>query len=167
MNTTNQALVKAKQTTERNYEANLTEYSSPFIAGVRYAKTITEVLKVLRDARKRSLSVYPISTGRNWGLGSALPISEQNILLNLEPMNRIREVNPRLRYAIIEPGVTQGDLHQFLKKNHPDLIFPMTGSGIATSIVGNMLERGVCVRGHRYKYLLGVEAVLADEKIIR
>ncbi|MFK7923247.1 MAG: hypothetical protein AB8H47_14890, partial [Bacteroidia bacterium] len=39
--------------------------------------------------------------------------------------------------------------------------------GVDTSIVGNMLERGVCVRGHRYKYLLGVEAVLADEKIIR
>ncbi|MEM6347249.1 MAG: FAD-binding oxidoreductase [Bacteroidota bacterium] len=162
-----QALVKAKQAIERKYEANLTEYPSPSIAEVREATSIAEVQQVLHEAQKRSIPVYPISTGRNWGLGSALPITKQNILLNLGPMNRIREVNPRLRYAIIEPGVTQGDLYQHLKKEFPQLIFPMTGSGINTSVIGNMLERGVCVRGHRYKYLLGVEVVLADGTIIR
>ena len=83
------ALVTAKQATERKYDANLTEYPSPPLAEVREAKTITEVQQVLLDARKLSTPVYPISTGRNWGLGSALPITEHNILLNLGPMNRI------------------------------------------------------------------------------
>ncbi|MEL6650192.1 MAG: FAD-binding oxidoreductase [Bacteroidota bacterium] len=164
--TNTQALGTAKQDSKRNYQQNLTEYQSRPLAGITFANSTEDIQGVLRQARERSLSVYPISTGRNWGLGSSIPVSDDNLLLSLEGMNKIRDVNPRLRYAVVEPGVTQGQLFQYLKKHHPDLIFPMTGSGIETSIVGNMLERGVCVRGHRYKYLLGMEVVLADGNVI-
>ena len=59
-------------------------------------------------------------------------------------MGRILEVNFEDAYAVVEPGVTFFDLHEYLQKhglrNQVWLDVPDLGGG---SIIGNAVERGV------------------------
>ena len=151
----------------RAFEANITEYRSRTLADIHFPQNTQEVVALVRQSRSNGVPLYSISTGRNWGQGSAMPIQDGCALVNLSQMRQIRAVNERLRFAIIEPGVTQGQLSAYLQTHHPQLVYPMTGSGTETSIVGNILERGVSARGHRYQTLLGMEVVLGNEQIVR
>jgi 4-cresol dehydrogenase (hydroxylating) len=60
-------------------------------------------------ANKFHVPIYVVSTGKNWGVGSKLPVKNGCALLILSEMKNIIEVNEKLRYAIIEPGVTQNN----------------------------------------------------------
>lgn len=151
----------------RIFEANITEYPTRRLSGIQFPQSTEAVVALVQKSRESGKPLYPISTGRNWGQGSAMPVQDDCILVNFSRMNQILEVNERLRYAVIEPGVTQGQLSHYLVQHHPNLVCPMTGSGTETSIVGNMMERGVSVRGHRYPSLLGMEVVLGNEQIVR
>src|SRR3546814_14984584 len=83
-------------------------------------------------------------------------------------MNRIREVDPALAYAVIEPGVTQGQLSEHLRAQGIALWPDCTGAGPDTSIVGNILDRGFghTPYGNRAPYLSGLEHVLADRRVL-
>jgi 4-cresol dehydrogenase (hydroxylating) len=82
-------------------------------------------------------------------------------------MNRIREINAGGLYAVVEPGVTQGQLcDRLLEEQHP-LIVNVTGSGRDTSLIGNALDRGVGYFSSRADALSGLEVVLGDGRVIR
>jgi 4-cresol dehydrogenase (hydroxylating) len=100
-----------------------------------------EVQECLRIANRFRVPVYPISTGKNWGYGSRLPVTEA-IQLDLGRLNRIIEVNESLAFATIEPGVTQRQLYDFLKSTGSRLWMDATGSSPDCSVIGNTLERG-------------------------
>src|SRR2546429_7881245 len=76
------------------------------------------------------------------GLCDAAATRENQVILDLQRMNRIIEVNPKLCYAVIEPGVTQGQLHRYLQEHRPGLWMDSSGAGLEASIVGNVLDRG-------------------------
>src|SRR5215469_17010792 len=82
-------------------------------AVVRPANRI-EVQECVRVANRWRVPVYPISTGRNWGYGSRMPAADGCALLDLGRMNRILDFNEDLAYVTLEPGVTQGQLVEFL-----------------------------------------------------
>jgi 4-cresol dehydrogenase (hydroxylating) len=124
-------------------------------------RTEDEVARIVAIANARHLSLYPFSTGKNWGLGSKLPVSDDSVLLDLSRMVRIIEVNETCGYAILEPGVTQLQLAQHLAEHHPTLTMNFTGSFAYTGIVGNVLDRGD--GGHaRIDDLLGVRGILGN-----
>ena len=106
-------------------------------------------------------SAVPLGTGKNWGLGSRLPVVDGCILVDLSQLDRIVEVSDAFGYAILEPGVTQAQLAAHLEKHHPSLTMNFTGSFAFTSIVGNVLERGDGASA-RVHDLLGVRGVLGD-----
>src|SRR3546814_8726582 len=99
---------------------------------------------------------------KSWGYGDACPVTAGNVILDLSRMNRIREVDPALAYAVIEPGVTQGQLSEHLRAQGIALWPDCTGAGPDTSIVGNILDRGFGPppSGNRAQYNSGLEIVL-------
>lgn len=110
-----------------------------------------------RDARQ---AIYPVSTGLNWGYGNADPVRPGARVMDLSAMRAIRErITPQSPVAVIEPGVTQADLHLHLQQHCPSLMFNVTGSAAATSIIGNALDRGVGYLGPRREDLFGLEVV--------
>lgn len=127
-----------------------------------------QVREVLRLARAEGVGVYPISRGRNWGYGDAAPVQPGHIVIDLGRMNRIIEVNDDLAYAVIEPGVSQGQLYEYLRANHPELWMDATGAGPDVSVVGNILERGFghTPNGNRFQNISGMEIVLADGRLL-
>ena len=127
-----------------------------------------EVREVVRRAGAAGVPVYPISTGRNWGYGDACAPVGGCVLLDLSRMDRIVEVNVPLAYAVVEPGVTQGQLARHLEEAGLPLVLDATGAGPDASIIGNIAERGFghTAYGDRFAHALCFEAVLADGSVV-
>ncbi|MCF6474708.1 FAD-binding oxidoreductase [Nonomuraea sp. MG754425] len=134
------------------------------VAGVETPRTLDEVRALVRQATAERRRLYPISTGRNWGMGSALPVTDDNVLVDLGGMNRIRGLDLEAGFAVIEPGVTQRQLAAALRET--PWMLNVTASCADTSVIGNALDRGDgCIRS-RVHDVAGLEAVLADGSVV-
>ncbi len=127
-----------------------------------------QVQQCLRIATKFGIPVYPISSGKNWGYGSRVPAADGCVLLDLGRMNRILEFNEELAYATVEPGVTQGQLFDFLRERRSRLWIDGTGSSPECSLIGNTVERGFghTPYGDHFANVCGFEVVLATGEVI-
>ncbi|MBB5203965.1 FAD/FMN-containing dehydrogenase [Inhella inkyongensis] len=121
------------------------------------------VAQVLEIARQYRQALHPISTGRNWGYGTALPARSGCVLLDLGTLCQL-EVDPELGVASVEPGVTQEQLAQHLKDKGLPFLVPVTGAGPRCSLLSNALERGYGVTPvtDHYAAVTNLEAVMAD-----
>lgn len=127
-----------------------------------------EVQKIVKLASKYNLKIHPISTGKNWGYTDACAPKDEAILVDLSRMNTILEVNEDMCYATIEPGVTQGQLYDFLNHKKINLWMDATGAGPDTSIIGNITERGFghSPYGDRYAHSCAYEVILPTGEIL-
>jgi 4-cresol dehydrogenase (hydroxylating) len=121
---------------------------------------------VLAIAGEEGVPVYPISRGRNWGWGDACPPTSGQAILDLRDLDRILELDAELGVAVVEPGVTQGQLAAALEAQAPQWWLECTNAGPDTSIVGNALERGLGM-AERLASVCGLEAVLPDGSVVR
>jgi 4-cresol dehydrogenase (hydroxylating) flavoprotein subunit len=128
-----------------------------------------EVSKTVLLAQKKKFPIYYFSTGKNWGYGSSQPVVENSIIMILDKMNKICEFNEELGYVVIEPGVTQKQLFDFLQKQNTKYWMDCTDSTPHASVLGNALERGVGYThyGDHFGNLCGLEVVLADGSVIK
>jgi 4-cresol dehydrogenase (hydroxylating) len=128
------------------------------------ASSTDAVRRVVLAAREHGVAVYPISTGKNWGLGSRSPIASGGIVLELDRMDRIRELDLDQGLAVVEPGVTQAALAERLVGS--PFFLNVTTSCKDTSVLGNALDRGQGMIRLRIDELLGLEVVLGDGTVI-
>src|SRR5690606_34412586 len=70
------------------------------------ATTVEQVQGVVKVCNEHSGPVWTISSGRNFGYGSAAPGQRGQVILDLKKMNKILHVDPELCTALVEPGVT-------------------------------------------------------------
>ena len=150
----------------RNYEQNAGGFERT-IRAVVFPTSREEVEKTVEWANKNKVALYPISTGKNWGMGSKVPVKNECVVVNLSRMNRIVEVNTTHDYVVLEPGVTQQQLYSYLQENNLPYIFNVTGSSAYTSIIGNSLERGVGYFSSRVENLRALEVVLGNGKTLQ
>lgn len=127
-----------------------------------------QVQQVVQVAARLRIPLYPISRGKNWGYGDACAPTDGQVIVDLSRMNRICEVNTDLAYAVIEPGVTQGQMYEYLREHQIPLILDVTGAGPDASIMGNTLARGFghTPYGNHFAHIAGMEVVLRDGRII-
>ncbi len=135
---------------------------------ILFPDSTAQVQDIVRIAAQYGVPVYPISRGKNWGYGDANPPTPGQVIVDLQRMNRIIEVNPELAYAVIEPGVTQQQLSDYLTQHGHDLWMDSTGAGPQASLVGNTLDRGFghTRYGDHFLNTCGMEVVLADGRIL-
>ena len=129
---------------------------------------IDGIRQCLAIAAMHGVPVYPISSGRNWGYGSANP-TQAAAILDLSRLSQITDYDQTLGTVSVQPGVTQQQLHDFLKQQGGRFWMDATGSSAACSVLGNTLERGF---GHSpYSDHAGqvvcMEVMLADGRIIQ
>lgn len=128
-----------------------------------------QVAAILRVAQKYHVAVYPVSTGNNWGYGSANPVKDGCVILDLGRLDGISGFDPELGVVTIGPGVTQGALREFLDNQEGDYLVPVTGAGPTCSILGNALERGYGITPitDHFAAVTKVEAILPDGTLYR
>ena len=132
-----------------------------------YPDSIDEIIACVKIADTHKISIYPVSTGNNWGYGSSLPVTNDCAILNLSRMNKILDFDPSNGVITLEPGVTQRQLEQFLNDHDYAYLIPVTGAGPDCSIVGNAIERGYGITPYadHFSSVLSLEAVLPDGSI--
>src|SRR3546814_2487331 len=122
-------------------------------------------LMIRRPPRStRTDTLFPYTT-----LFRSCPPTEGQVLLDLGRMDRIVEIDERLAYAVIEPGVTQGQLSSRLEERGLALALDCTGAGTEASIVGNILERGFghTPYGGPLRTVSGLAGVHADGPVLQ
>ncbi len=110
-------------------------------------------------------AIYPLSTGKNWGYGSKNPVIDGCVLIDMSDLKKIHYLDLELGIAVIEPGVSQGQLIDAIEGSNFKL--NVTNSARQTSIIGNALERGIGTSRHRTEDIIGYEVVLGDGKCIQ
>lgn len=136
----------------------------------RVCGDLDQVRAAVEWANQTLTPLYPFSTGLNWGYGGGDPVLPNCVRLDLSSMNKILnegEIGGSHPVAVVEPGVTQGQLADFLARHHPKLTFNVTGSARATSLIGNCLDRGVGYLGPRREDLFGLELVTGRGDVLQ
>lgn len=139
------------------------------VAAAVFPRSTGQVAEVVKVARRYRTPLYPISTGRNWGDGTASPITEDCVIVDLSRMNQIISIDTNLDLVTLQPGVTQQILRDYLDQAGLKYLVPVTGAGPTCSIVGNALERGFGITPHsdHFGAVTAIEAVLPDGEIYR
>lgn len=65
-----------------------------------------------------------------------------SIVMDLHRMNKVLEVNEKFSYAVVEPGVTFGDLYSYCVQKKLK-VWPSTASLGWGSVVGNVSIAGI------------------------
>jgi glycolate oxidase len=147
-----------------SYDAYLPEYKPQ---AVLFPLTTEEAMGVMRIASKYGVAVTPRGSGTNLFSGSLA--KQGGIILCFSLMNRICEIDPANRYAIVEPGVILADLQREVESRN--LFYPPDpGSSSIATIGGTVNTNAGGMRGVKYgvtrDYILGLELVLANGECI-
>jgi 4-cresol dehydrogenase (hydroxylating) len=138
-------------------------------SGVVMPQSVAEIQRVLAVAQRYKIPLWTVSTGRNFGYGSAAPATAGQVVLDLKRMNRIIAVDGELGTALIEPGVTYKQLQDHLRERNIPLWLDFPAPGPLVSPVGNSLERGggLTPYGDHFGHVCGMEVVLADGSLLK
>ena len=143
--------------------------SGEFDASAMVMPASTEqVQAVVRIANRYRLPLWAFGQGRNNTYGGPAPRLRGSVIVNLRAMDRVLEVNERLAYAVVQPGVRWFDLFGELEARGGTLwtSIPDLGWG---SVVGNSLENGIgyTPQGDHASNICGLEVVLPDGELLR
>ncbi len=132
-------------------------------------RSVEDIQKCLVVCNKYKVPVWPISTGRNFGYGSAAPATRGQVVMDLRLMNRILDVDADLCTALVEPGVTYQQLYDYIQERKLPVWLSVPAPGAIVGPMGNTLERGNGYTPYAEHWMMqcGMEVVLANGEILR
>lgn len=99
-----------------------------------------EVQQIVKWANETSTPLVPVSSGPPHFRGDTVPRIGGAIIVDLGRMKRIMRIDAKNRVAMVEPGVTFGELQVELEKAGLEAYTPLCPRS-SKSIVASMLER--------------------------
>ena len=103
-------------------------------------RTAEDVQKLVRMANETNTPLVPVSSGPPHFRGDTVPGIGGAIIVDLSRMKKVIFVDRPRRVAMVEPGVTFGDLIPAVKKEGLRLNLPLLPRK-SKSVVGSILER--------------------------
>lgn len=148
-----------------NDMASFCEAGSPAV--VVLPRTVEQVQHVMRTATALRVPVVP--QGARTGLSGAANASDGCIVLSLVKMDKILEISPVDRIAVVEPGVVNAVLSRAVGEH--GLYYPPDPSSWETCTIGGNIGTAsgglCCVKyGVTAEYVLGLDVVLADGRLL-
>ncbi|MFI0983549.1 FAD-binding oxidoreductase [Streptomyces sp. NPDC021093] len=136
-------------------------------AAVVLPRTVEQVQHVMRTATACRVPVVP--QGARTGLSGAANASDGCIVLSLVKMDRILEISPVDRIAVVEPGVINAVLSREVAAQ--GLYYPPDPSSWEMCTIGGNIGTAsgglCCVKyGVTAEYVLGLDVVLADGRLL-
>lgn len=139
-------------------------------SGVVYPGSATEVQSVVNAANEFGITLHPISTGHNLGLGGTVAARAGNVIVDLgRRMNQILHYDDTLNYVVVEPGVTYRVLADFLAEQGDRLMCDTTSGPPQGGPLGNTLDKGggYTPAADHFGNSCGLEVVLGDGRLLR
>lgn len=148
-----------------NDMASFCEAGSPAV--VVLPRTVEQVQHVMRTATALRVPVVP--QGARTGLSGAANASDGCVVLSLVKMDKILEISPVDRIAVVEPGVVNAVLSRAVGEH--GLYYPPDPSSWETCTIGGNIGTAsgglCCVKyGVTAEYVLGLDVVLADGRLL-
>ncbi len=162
--------VNRSEETLRRYAENTMPAGDRRPAGVVYPASTGDVQAVVRAANAHGVPLYPIATGNNIGLGSRSASSAGQVIVDCGyRMNRILEINERLAYAVVEPGVSYQAMHDELVRRGDRLMLDVTSGPPQGGMLGNALDKGAGYTPYfdHFGFSCGMEVVLGNGEVMR
>jgi glycolate oxidase len=150
-----------------SYDLTTAEPNWPDI--VVLPQSLDELRAVINLANREKVPVTPYIAGGNVG-GLTIPL-RGGIMLDLKRMNRIIEVSETDMYAVVEPGVTFGQIKAYLARHHPSLKYTYAFSPPSTGVMANAIVQGLDNLSFRYgaasHWVTGLEVLLATGELVK
>ncbi|WP_371772929.1 FAD-binding oxidoreductase [Streptomyces sp. NBC_01438] len=148
-----------------NDMASFCEAGTPAV--VALPRNVEQVQHVMRTATALRVPVVP--QGARTGLSGAANASDGCIVLSLTKMDRILEISPVDRIAVVEPGVINAVLSRAVDEH--GLYYPPDPSSWEMCTIGGNIGTAsgglCCVKyGVTAEYVLGLDVVLADGRLL-
>ncbi|MFF2484514.1 FAD-binding oxidoreductase [Paenibacillus sp. NPDC058071] len=136
--------------------------------GVIYPSSTAEVSDIMKVLHEHRIPLVSRGSGSNL-CGGTVPL-EGGIVMVMHRMNAIMEVDMENLTAVVQPGLITAEFIAHIESL--GLFYPPDPSSMKISTIGgNIAECSGGLRGLKYgttkDYVIGLEAVLADGRIIR
>ena len=140
-------------------------YHGTPVAAVRPADT-AQVAAVMKLAAAHKTAVIPVS-GNTGLVGGTM--TDGGLLVSLERLNRIRDIRPASRIAVVEAGVVLSRLHDAAEEH--GLYFPLWFGARGSAMIGGVLSTNaggsnVLRYGSTRSLCLGLEVVMPDGRVL-
>ncbi|MGE5224253.1 MAG: FAD-binding oxidoreductase, partial [Omnitrophica WOR_2 bacterium] len=135
---------------------------------VAFPGSLDDIKRILKWAAERSIPI--VARGSGTGLSGGAVASQGGLVLEFSRMNHIVELDQEGRSVVVEPGVVNQTLDEYVKKF--GLYYPPDpASGRACTLGGNIAENAGGPHCFKYgvttNYLTGLEVVLAGGRVIQ
>ncbi|MFX0074380.1 MAG: FAD-binding oxidoreductase [Candidatus Hermodarchaeota archaeon] len=128
-----------------------------------------KVQEIVRLANQERIPIVPMGGGLTLS-GLIIPV-KGGIVIDMKRMNRIIEINSFSQYALIEAGVTTGQILSYLNENFTHLQPPVPDAPPSATVAGNMLIHGSGYLSQRYgghgSMINGLEVVLGNGEVCK
>lgn len=130
--------------------------------------SVEEIQAIVRIANEYKIPLWPVSRGKNLGYGGAAPRMAGSMVLDLGRLNKVLELDPKLAYCVVEPGVSFFDLYDHIQDEKAPVWMSVPGNGWG-SVLGNALDHGIGYTpyGLHAKNLCGMEVVTPLGDLVR
>jgi len=152
------------------YSYDMTEATPHMPDFVVIPETVNHIISLVNYCNEYSIPIVPYISGNNVG-GLTIP-NEGGIILDMgKKMNKIIKIHKSMMYALLETGVTFGQLKKYLDENHPNLKYGYTMAPPYASVVGNALLSGLSNLSSSYgsmaDWVNGLEIILNNGDLVR
>ena len=132
------------------------------------ATGVDDVQQTVRWAIEHQVPVVPRGAGT--GLSGGANAVDGCVVISLDRMNRVKEINPLERLAVVEPGVVNNDLRDAVAAE--GLWYPPDPASSPWSTIGGNVGTnagGVCCvkYGVTRDYVLGLQVVTGTGEVVR
>jgi FAD/FMN-containing dehydrogenase len=102
-------------------------------------KDASEVERIVQLANRTKTPLVPVSSGDPHYKGDTVPSVPEAVVVDLSGMKKILNINRQQRMAIVEPGVTYGELQEALAQAGLTLATPLAPKA-TKSVVASVLD---------------------------
>ncbi|NHJ24492.1 MAG: FAD-binding oxidoreductase [Candidatus Lokiarchaeota archaeon] len=162
--------VSNKQVDLYPYSYDMTENEPHMPDFVVIPENKEQLVELVIFCNQYAIPIVPYTSGNNVG-GLTIPDYGGIIVDFGKKMNKIIHVNGNMMYALIEPGVTFGQLQKYLEENYPHLRYSYPNAPPYAGVMGNALLSGMTNLGAKIGSMAdsvnGLEVIMADGDIVR
>ncbi len=150
------------------YKTDASYYEGNLPMAVAIPDSVEQVVKLVEYCQEHRIPIVPRGGGTAL-TGSSIPINKM-VVLSMARFDRILEVHPEDRYAIVEPGVRLDEFNQQLSK-YGFFYPPDPASSIAATVGGSISTNAGGLRASMYgttkNWILGLEVILPNGKLMK
>ncbi len=162
--------VSNKQVDLYPYSYDMTECEPHMPEFVVLPENVEQCVQLVKYCNENIIPIVPYISGNNVG-GLTNP-ERGGIMVDFgKRMKRILHVNETMMYALLEPGVTFGQIKKHLDENYPHLRYSYPFAPPYAGVVGNAILSGMnnlsCKIGSVGDSINGLEVITADGEVAR